>query len=144
MAFLKVGVTPDKKQRLYIMEIELPNGMKVTKIGKASGPSAKERMLQICGSIYDKFRTTPAIKIKRDREVPADKVFEYETCLHQFFKDYQYKSKKKWDGITECFVVPIDDVVAAYEAVIEGLIPEHTYIMPGFDGSVMDKYEIPF
>jgi len=131
MSFLKVGgKPPNKKQRLYLMERVLPSGMTVIKCGKASGASSKERMLQICSSIYDKFRRTPMIKIQRDREVPADKVFEYETIMHKFFSDYRYNHATKWDGITECFVVPLDDMVAAYEAVIEGMVPEHIYVMP--------------
>jgi len=131
MAFLKVGAgAPKKKQRLYIMEITLPSGMKVTKIGKASGQSSKERMLQINGSIFDKHRCTAMISIKRDREVPADKVFEYETVLHRFFSSYQYEHKTRFDGITECFVVAVDDVVQAYEAVIEGSVPDFLYEAP--------------
>ena len=142
MAFLKVGgEPPKKKQRLYIMEIVLPSGMTVIKCGKASGPSSKERMLQICSSIYDKHRRTPMIKIQRDREVDADLVFKYETIIHKFFSDYQFSSKAKWDGVTECFVVPLDDMIAAYEAVIDGLEPEHIYSLPVPE---LDKYGIPF
>ena len=130
MSFLKVGGSPLKKQRLYLMEIELPSGMVVQKIGKASGPSSKERMLQINSSIFDKFRCTAKIRIKRDREVPADMVFKYESMLHQFFKAYQYESKTRWDGVTECFTIPLEDAVQAYEAVIEGNVPDFTYEMP--------------
>lgn len=130
MAFLKVGSTHvAKKQRLYILEIELPSGMQVVKIGKASGSSAKERMLQINGSIFDKFRCTAKISIKRDREVPADKVFEYETILHQFLKDYRYNTTHKFDGSSECFCVPIDDVVASYELVLSGEVPDFVYTL---------------
>lgn len=132
MAFLTVGKEPPaKKQRLYIMEIELPSGMKVVKIGKASGSSSKERMLQINGSIFDKFRCTAKISIKRDRVVPGEDVFKYETILHNFFCDYQYEHKTKWDGVTECFTVPIEDVVQAYELVIDGVEPAFTYELPG-------------
>ena len=131
MAFITVGgAAPKKKQRLYIMEITLPSGMTVIKCGKASGLSSKERMLQICSSIYDKHRRTPMIKIQRDREVDADLVFKYETIVHKFFKNYQYNSKTRWDGITECYVVPLDDMVQAYEAVLNGVVPEHTYVLP--------------
>lgn len=131
MAFLTVGKEPPKKkQRLYIMEITLPSGMNVVKVGKASGPSSKERMLQICSSIYDDQRTTPMIKIKRDREVDAEYVFKFENTLHRFFANYKYESKAKWDGITECFCVPVEDVVQAYELVIEGVEPDFQYQMP--------------
>lgn len=132
MAFLKVGAaTPPKKQRLYILDIELPSGMRVTKIGKASGASSKERMLQINGSIFDKFRCTAKISIKRDREIDADKVFKYETLLHRFFSDYKYESAHKWDGCTEAFCVPIEDAKAAYDLIIEGNEPDFTYTLPG-------------
>lgn len=141
MAFLNVGSAPEKKQRLYIMEITLPTGMRVTKIGKASGSSSKERMLQINSSIFDKYRCTAMISIKRDRSVPADKVFEMESVLHRFFKDYKYKSKKAFSGVTECFVVPLEDVVQAYELVIEGTYPDFTYELVTAEDN---EYGLPF
>jgi hypothetical protein len=144
MAFLKVGSEVVlKKQRLYVMEITLPSGMTVVKVGKASGLSAKERMLQICGSIYDKTRRTPMIKIHRDREVPAEYVFTFETTLHRFFKLRQYKSKLVWDGVSECFVLPLDDVIQAFDLVIEGVVPDFVY---GADEKAIEdnKYGLPF
>lgn len=141
MAFMKVGAAPvAKKQRLYIMSIELPSGMCVVKIGKASGESSKERMLQINGSIFDKFRCTAKISIKRDREVPADKVFEYETILHRFFVDYKYNTAHKFDGSGECFVVDTNDVVTTYELVIAGEVPDFTYTAP----AIILKDELQF
>ena len=130
MAFLTVGDAPKVKQRLYILDITLPSGMQVTKIGKASGESSKIRMMQICESIFDKFRCTPSIKIVRDREVPADKVFEYETRLHQYFINYKYISKEKWSGNTEAFTIPTADAKQAYEAVLDGQVPDCPYVLP--------------
>jgi len=145
MAFLKVGSDEKKKRRLYIMEILMPigddaSGLTVIKIGVASGNSSKERMLQICGSIFDAHRRTPMIAIKRDREVPGDKVFKYEAILHAFFKNYKYNFKNKWSGSTECFVIPLDDAKQAFEAVIEDQVPDFTYVLP--DAPVCD--DIPF
>jgi len=132
MAFLTVGETPVKYRRLYLMRIILPSGMVVHKFGVASGNSSKERMLQICGSIFDKFRETPRIKLLRDRKVEADIVFKYENILHRFFSEYRYESKHKFDGITECFVLPDDgeDAIMAYEAVIDSQVPDHDYEAP--------------
>lgn len=134
MSFLSVGVAPKvvpKKQRLYIMRIVLKSGLTVIKIGKASGKSSKDRMLQICASIYDVQRTTPAITIKKDAEVSADDVFKFETILHQFFSDYRYEgNERKWDGKTEMFVIPLEDAIQAYEAVIDGLVPDCKYVLP--------------
>lgn len=133
MAFLKVGEEPKlkpKKQRLYILNIELPSGMTVVKIGKASGESSKERMLQINGSIFDKFRCTAKISIKRDREVDADMVFKYENILHRFFGNYKYETKHIWDGCTEAFCIPLEDAVIAYELVVDGNVPDFNYELP--------------
>ena len=130
MAFLSVGQEPKKGRRLYLMEITLPSKMVVVKIGVASGGNSTSRMMQIVESIYQKLRRTPMVYIKRDREVPADMVFKYESMLHQFFKAYQYESKTRWDGVTECFTIPLEDAVQAYEAVIEGNVPDFTYEMP--------------
>jgi len=112
------------------MNIILPSGLTVVKIGKSSGHSSKERMQQINGSIFDKFRTTAMISIKRDREVDTDFVFKYETTLHHFFADYQYNTPHKFDGYSECFVIPLEDAVQAYEAVISGEVPDFKYVLP--------------
>ena len=142
MAFLTVGEAPKpKKQRLYLLDIELPSGLKLVKIGKASGNSAKERMLQINGSIFDKFRCTAKISIKRDREVDAEHVFTFENTLHKFFCNYKYDTKHKWDGCTECFCVPLEDATQAYELVIEGVEPDFVYQMPD---TKEDEDTLPF
>jgi len=139
--FLKVGGPPPKaKQRLYLLHIELPSGLQICKIGKASGVSSKERMLQICASIYDKFRTTPKISIKLDREVDGDLVFKYEAILHTFFKDYRYETKHKWSGNTESFIIPLEDAKQAFLLVCDGVVPEHTYTLP----IEVDEDELPF
>jgi len=146
MPFLEVGTAPKvipKKQRLYLMCIVLKSGLTVIKIGKASGKSSKDRMLQICASIYDVQRTTPAITIKKDTEVPAEDVFKLETTLHRYFADYQYSgNERKWDGKTEMFVIPLDDAIQAYEAVISGLVPECKYVLP--EAPVVATSELPF
>jgi len=125
------------------MRIELPSGLIVHKFGVASGKSAKERMLQINGSIFDKFRETAKIRIVRDREIPSEDVFKMENTLHRFFKYNRYTTKHTFDGVTECFVLPTnsEDAVQAYEAVIEGNVPDFFYEMPEI---VVDEYGLPF
>lgn len=141
MAFLKVGNGgPKAKQRLYLLSIELPSGLTVVKIGKASGGSSKARMMQICESIYDKFRVTPKISVKLDREVPEDMVFKWETILHSYFSDYKYETTHKWSGYSESFLIPLDDAKQAFMAVIDGQIPDTKYILP--EPSIED--ELPF
>jgi len=128
--FLQVGKEPIKKQRLYLMEITLPSGLTLVKVGKASGENSTSRMMQIVESIYQKSRRTPMIYVKKDQEVPADLVFKYETILHKYFSDYQYTSPYKFSGHTECFTIPLADGLMAYEAVLAGHVPDSVYIMP--------------
>jgi hypothetical protein len=92
------------------------DGRTVVKVGKASGRSAKDRMLQIVGSYFDVYRVTPVVKIKRDRVV--EDVFAKEAELHRYFKDKQYVPEKKFSGSTELFDVGLDVVVDKYEEVI--------------------------
>jgi hypothetical protein len=88
----------------------------VVKIGKASGISAKERMLQIVGSYFDVYRVTPVVRIKRDRVV--EDVFAKEAELHKYFRDKQYTPNKSFSGSTELFDVELDVAVDKYEEVI--------------------------
>lgn len=126
--FLKVGKSPVKDRRLYCMRIITPDGV-YFKFGIASGHSAKDRMLQIAASYYDVYRETPIIKIMRDRKIDADKVFGYETTLHRFFNYYQFNRStyRSFDGCTECFLVEIDPALQAFDAVIEGMVPDFEY-----------------
>lgn len=130
MSFLVVGDAPIAKRRLYLFDITLITGMKVVKIGVASHGSSLDRMLQVNRAYYQKYRSTFMCNIKRDREVPADVVFKYETLLHRFFNNYQYTPKVAFDGSTELFAIPLDDAVMAFEAVINGEVPDFTYQMP--------------
>lgn len=129
MSFLKVGVSTVKDSRLYVMEITIPTGDIYYKFGKSSGLSSKERMLQICGSVFDKYRQTPAIKIIRDRKVGADVVFRYENTLHKFFSFYQFSDRlhTPFSGSSECFKIDKDVAIQAYDAVMEGLVPDFVY-----------------
>lgn len=128
MAFLKVGKTPVKDRRLYCMRITTP-GEVYYKFGVASGHSAKERLLQIASSYYDKYRETPVIKIMRDQKIDPEIVFKYETTLHRFFKYYSFDSNmyRAFDGSTECFTIDKDTAIQAYEAVLNGMEPDFTF-----------------
>ena len=98
--------------RLYIFSIRFESGMKVCKIGKSSGKSSLDRMLQIQRDYFNKYRCTFICRIVRDRE--CKDVFKYETELHRFFKEYQYKAKIPFDGSTELFYVPVKAAKDAY------------------------------
>ena len=128
MAFLSVGKAPVKDRRLYCMRITTPEEV-YYKFGVASGHSAKERLLQIAGSYFDKYRETPVIKIMRDQKVDPELVFRYETILHKFFAFYKYNQSVYWpfDGSSECFTVDKDVAIQAYDAVMGGMVPGFEY-----------------
>ena len=98
--------------RLYIFSIRFESGMEVVKIGKSSGKSSLDRMLQIQRDYFNKYRCTFICRIVRDRE--CEDVFKYETELHRFFEEYKYKPKIPFDGSTELFCIPIEAAKEAY------------------------------
>jgi len=104
--------------RLYIFSIRFESGMEVVKIGKSSGKSSLDRMLQIQRDYFNKYRCTFICRIVRDRE--CDDVFSKESMLHRFFKEYQYKPHTAFDGSTELFVIGLDEAKMAYKAVLDG------------------------
>jgi hypothetical protein len=122
MAFMKVDKAVVNKpyrgkrssvDRLYLMEITVPGLGVVYKIGKASGHSSKDRMLQIVGSMFDVYRETPIVRIVRDRE--CSDVFAVETRCHRRLKEWQISVEKKWSGCTECFEISREDALKVYE-----------------------------
>ena len=140
MAFFTKNAGSPEVSRLYVLDIELPSGMKVIKIGKSSGHSSLDRMLQIQRSYYHSYRTTFICNIKRDRK--CEDVFKYETELHRFFSEFSYKAKVAFDGSTELFAVPISDAVEAYEYLLDnglGSLDEYEYELP-----TLDIDELPF
>ncbi len=122
MIKFKVRKKRKDHNRLYLMRFEFPeyDGF-VYKIGKASGSSAKNRMLNIVGSYFDAHRLTPVVKIVRDREV-VDGVFDKETALHKHFKEHSFKPDKKFSGSTEFFAgVEEEELIARYEECLTGV-----------------------
>lgn len=128
MAFLRVSVAPSKDRRLYCMRI-ISDGKTYYKFGVASGHSAKERLLQIVASHFDKYRETPVIKIMRDQKVDSELVFKLESILHNFFAFYRFNNHvhRAFDGSTECFLIDKNQAIQAYDAVMDGLVPDFTY-----------------
>ena len=126
MSFLKVGTPHTKDRRLYCLRIITPTAT-YYKFGVASGPSAKKRMMQIIESYFDRFRSTPIVKIVRDRKIDGDKVFKYEAILHKFFITYKYSEPDLFDGSSELFDIAEDVAIQAFEQVIEDNVPDFEY-----------------
>ena len=100
-----------KCERLYILECVLEDVL-VYKVGKASGHSSKERLLQIVGSYFDKFRVTPVIRIIKDQEVTD--VFKKETACHHALAEWSYTPSKSFSGSTEIFRTTKEKVLEVY------------------------------
>lgn len=115
MSWFKVNKTNTDIERLYILEINI-EGTIVYKVGKASGHSCKQRMLQIVGSYFDVYRCTPVVSVVRDRE--CIDVFKKETKCHHELKEYQHVPPKTFTGSTELFEVDKEKVIEVYERVL--------------------------
>ena len=137
LLFLKVGGAYEQQLRIYMMSIILPNGLELVKFGKSSGVSSKRRMLEICEAIYEAYpeRRTPSIKLVRDRK--CDNPFELEKVFKDFFQSYQYSTKAKWCGSTECYVIPVGDGKCTFDLVTDGEIPDFKYTLPDSSKDVL-------
>lgn len=116
MAWLKVKKDFENVNRLYILEIQIGETV-VYKVGKASGHSCKQRMLQIIGSYFDVYRVTPIIKVVKDKEV--SNVFDKETKCHHALAEWQYTPDKAFSGSTEVFKVDKEKVLEVYNEIVK-------------------------
>jgi len=121
MAFYKRDQYLDEKpaiERLYLFSIRFESGMECVKIGKSSGSSSLDRMLQIQRDYFNRNRCTFICRIVRDRPIDKD-VFKYESALHRFFEDYRYRPKIAFDGSTELFNINKEEAIEAYEYLLD-------------------------
>ena len=115
-SWFKVNRNLDNVDRLYVLEIMVGDTL-VYKVGKASGHSCKQRMLQIIGSYFDVYRVTPIIKVVKDKEVTN--VFEKETKCHHTLAEWQFVPEKAFSGSTELFLVDKEKVLEVYNKIVK-------------------------
>lgn len=101
---------------LYIVCFTM-EGKDLVKIGITTR-NIEDRVSEILISIFKKYREFPYCRPKRFKK--TTEIFEKEAILHEYFKEHQHKTEKKFSGSTEFFDVPIDKVVSAYENLLEG------------------------
>lgn len=118
MSWFKVKKDFDNVERLYILEMQIGEDL-VYKVGKASGYSSKQRMLQIIGSYFDVYRVTPIIKVVKDTEVTD--VFTKETACHHALAEWQFTPEKAFSGSTECFNVSKEQVLEVYNKIVKDI-----------------------
>lgn len=104
----KVGI-------LYILVFDI-EGKQLVKIG-ITKRRMEDRVLEILLAIFQKYRVFP--KCDPRRFTRTDDYAAKEKQLHKLFKDRSYRPSKKFGGYTEFFDVPVDEVCAAYDAIVE-------------------------
>lgn len=105
---------------LYVVLVEL-EGKSLVKIG-ITNKSIEQRMSNLLVDIFKKYREFPYCRPKRFKTVEDNAGKEAE--LHEKFKEYKYKTEYKFGGYTEFFDIPLDDVVAAYDELVEDIVDE--------------------
>lgn len=101
---------------VYLVLFEL-DGKQLVKIGVTTR-AIEDRVSEILVSIFKGYREFPYCRPKRFRK--TFNIFEKEALLHEYFAKYRYTPDKKFSGSTEFFDVPLDEVVKAYEHLLEG------------------------
>ncbi len=103
--------------RVYIFKVKLDSREGyIYKIGKSSGKSSIDRLLQVQRAFFMQYRYITFAAIIRDR--PIANAFEIETKLHQHFKEKNYYHGKKFDGSHEFFKCDEDDLLREYDSLI--------------------------
>jgi len=110
---------------LYVVLFEM-DGKSLVKIG-VTNRRIEDRVSEILVDIFKKYREFPYCRPKRFRT--TDNIYKKEKLLHKYFKEYEYRPKKKFSGSTEFFDVPLDDVVRVYEDLLNG-VDIHTDYSP--------------
>lgn len=104
---------------LYVLLFRLED-KELVKIGVTSREGIEDRVSEILVSIFKKYREFPYCRPKRFRR--TEKVFEKERFLHKYFENRRYTTAKKFNGCTEFFEAPLDEVVKVYEDLLDGKI----------------------
>ena len=101
---------------LYVVCFDLDD-KQLVKIGVTSR-NIEDRVSEILVSIFKKYREFPYCRPKRFRR--TGNVYEKEAILHEHFKDSNYTPVHKFGGSTEFFDAPLDEIVSAYEQLLNG------------------------
>jgi hypothetical protein len=75
-----------------------------------------DRMLQIVRSFFQSRRYVPECRLLKYRKVPEYGRLEKE--LHTILKEYNYKFNKPFDGSSEYFNLPVDQLLCEYDRVV--------------------------
>lgn len=87
--------------RIYVIRMELPDGLIIHKIGMCNSDRSVDRMLEILRSWFMRFRFIPYCQLKLDMQTNYPK--ELESHIHQILKHKQFVPHMKVEGGTEMF-----------------------------------------
>ena len=87
--------------RIYVIRMELPDGLIVHKIGMTNSDRAVDRMMEIMRSWFMRFRFIPYTELKLDMNTNYPK--ELESHIHKILSHKQFIPHMKVEGGTEMF-----------------------------------------
>jgi|SaaInlV_150m_DNA_4_1039716.scaffolds.fasta_scaffold05679_5 hypothetical protein len=100
---------------VYVMEFRFRKGDGYKTLYKVGVTINKpiDRMLQISRSFFMGRRYVPECSLVRFRNLPN--YYQREKTVHTRLEEFNYKFKTGFDGSTEFFDIPLDDLLAIYE-----------------------------
>ncbi len=87
--------------RIYVIRMELPDGMIVHKIGIVNTDRALDRMMEILKSWFSRFRFVPYTELRLDMSTSYPK--ELEAHVHKMLAHKKFTPHMKVNGGTEMF-----------------------------------------
>jgi hypothetical protein len=96
---------------VYAILVEL-DGKSLVKIG-VTHRRIQDRVSEILTGIFMKYRFYPYCKPLRFKT--TEDPYQVEKDFHDYFSEFSYTPDKKFDGSTEFFDVPFEEVVKVYD-----------------------------
>lgn len=87
--------------RIYVIRMELPDGLTIHKIGMCNSDRSVDRMLELLRSWFTRYRFVPYTELRLDMQTNYPK--ELESHIHQILKHKQFIPHMKVEGRTEMF-----------------------------------------
>ena len=120
MSFFKPNlkeVEDESSGILYILYIKIGEE-DVVKIG-VTKRKIEERVVEILSSFFLSYRYFPWCYPKRFKK--TTNVYAKESMMHQYYKEYSYKTEKRFGGSTEFFIgIEEEELLRTYDKVING------------------------
>ena len=100
--FKKLDNTKTKDNVVYIIKVQLDNGLVLHKIGVTGYKREVDRMLEVLKGFFIQYRYVPFSSLKRFKRFSD--AYAIEKLLHNEFVEYKYTFDKTFGGSTEFFL----------------------------------------